>query len=72
MLCGLTTASANVGELFLVEGDATGLNTARNVLDLILALNLAAPHSFDVTGLVFCNFINGFFHSRQRTANSSI
>ena len=55
MLCRLTAAYANVADLILFEGDATGLNAAGFVLDLVLALGVAAPHSADKAGLLLCD-----------------
>ena len=54
MLGGLAAANAGGRKVFLIEGDATGLHAAGKLLDLLLALRLAAPHGLDKAGMVFC------------------
>ena len=55
MLCRLATAYAGLADSFLDEGDTTGLNSARFVLELVLTLGLATPHSLDKAGMILCD-----------------
>lgn len=47
MLGRLATAYADITEVFLVKGDATGFNSACIVFDFVLAFAITAPHSTD-------------------------
>ena len=55
MLRGLAAAYADVGDMLLFKGDATRLDAAGLVLDLILALGAAAPHCANEARLVLCD-----------------
>ena len=64
MLRGLTAAYADVGDMFLFKGNATGLDASGLVLDLVLALGAAAPHCADEARLVLGD-VKKFFPSRR-------
>ena len=55
MLSRLAAAYAGIGNVFLYERNATGLNATGKLLECILTLALAAPHSLDKSGIVLSN-----------------
>ena len=72
MLCRLAAADTGICEVVLHKGNATGFDTAGNVLEFFLTSRFATPHCFDVAFLV-CGDIEEFLTgSTFRTASRRI
>lgn len=55
MLGGLSAANAGIAELLFLERNAARLNSTGDVLELLFAFGVSAPHSTDKSGLLFSN-----------------